>query len=58
MQKMVWEKSTVKIAKELGVSDVAIAKFCKIHNINKPPRGYWAKMAGNEGLEPSLDHAK
>lgn len=50
MQKMVWEKSTVKISKELGVSDVAIAKFCKTHNINKPPRGYWAKVASLENM--------
>jgi hypothetical protein len=45
MAKLVWEKSTVTLARELGVSDVAIAKFCKKHNINKPERGYWAKQA-------------
>lgn len=44
MTKLVWEKSTVVLAKELGVSDVAIAKFCKKHNIPKPERGYWAKQ--------------
>lgn len=44
MQKLVWEKSTIVLAKELGVSDVAIAKFCKKHNITKPQRGYWAKQ--------------
>lgn len=44
MQKLVWEKSALVLAKELGVSDVSIGKFCKKHNINKPPRGYWAKQ--------------
>jgi len=25
------------------VSDVALAKYCKRRNINKPDRGYWMK---------------
>jgi hypothetical protein len=45
MKTMVWQIPTNQIAKKLGVSDVAIAKFCKKHNIQKPPRGYWAKQA-------------
>lgn len=45
MQKLVWEKPTQQLSKDLGVSDVAIGKFCKKHNISKPPRGYWAKKA-------------
>ena len=43
MAKVVFEKPTQKLAKELGVSDVAVGKFCKKHNIKKPERGYWAK---------------
>ena len=43
MAKLVFEKPTQKLAKELGVSDVAVGKFCKKHNIKKPERGYWAK---------------
>lgn len=43
MAKLVWEKSSVKLAHELGVSDKAIEKYCKKHNISKPPRGYWMK---------------
>lgn len=42
--KMVWEKPTETIAKELGVSGVAIGKWCKLYGIAKPPRGYWAKL--------------
>lgn len=48
---MLWEKPTSSIAKELGVSDTAIKKFCRKHNINKPPRGYWAKQS------PPLDRS-
>lgn len=44
MSVLVFEKPTQHLAKELGVSDVAIGKFCKKHNIAKPPRGYWAKQ--------------
>ena len=43
LEKMVWERSTTTIAKELGVSDNAVAKQCKKLGISKPPRGYWAK---------------
>lgn len=41
---MVMQKPTSQIAIELGVSDVAIGKFCKKHNIPKPERGYWTKQ--------------
>jgi very-short-patch-repair endonuclease len=43
LQIELWLKSTVKIAKELGVSDKAVEKFCKKSGLTKPPRGYWAK---------------
>jgi ribosomal protein L44E len=43
LEKMIWEKSTVKIAKDYGVSDNAVAKWCKNYGISKPPRGYWMK---------------
>ena len=31
------------LAKELGVSDSAIAKRCRIRGISQPGRGYWSK---------------
>lgn len=40
---MIWETPTTHIAKKYGVSDNAVAKWCKNYNISKPPRGYWAK---------------
>ncbi len=41
LQKLLWEMPTIKIAKQLGVSDVAISKCAKKYGISKPPRGYW-----------------
>jgi len=45
---LVWSKPTTEVAKDLGVSDSAIGKRCKKLNIEKPPRGYWAKVAANK----------
>jgi hypothetical protein len=39
---------TSKLCKELGVSDVAIGKRCKLLGIDKPPRGYWQKLNGRK----------
>jgi hypothetical protein len=41
----VWEKPTTQIAKDFGVSDKAIEKWCKTYGIEKPARGYWVKKA-------------
>ncbi|RAM48904.1 MAG: hypothetical protein C6Y22_25155 [Hapalosiphonaceae cyanobacterium JJU2] len=43
LQKLVWEKPTTQIAKDFGVSDKAVEKWCKVYGIEKPPRGYWIK---------------
>lgn len=48
---LVWEKPTVQIAKEIGVSDVAVAKACKRHEIPKPPVGYWAMLQHGKTVE-------
>ncbi len=55
-QQMVWEMSATHIAREYGVSDKAIEKFCKKHQIQKPGRGYWAKLyAGKTLIEQHLE---
>lgn len=46
MSNLVWEKPATQLSKELGISDVAIAKFCKNHDIDKPSRGHWTKKIG------------
>ena len=43
LYKLVWSKPVVKIAKDFGISDVAVGKICKKMNIPKPGLGYWAK---------------
>ncbi len=39
----VWHTPMQQLAKELGVSEVGLAKTCRRHRIPVPPRGYWAK---------------
>jgi hypothetical protein len=43
LKDMVWNEPTCVVAQKLGVTDSGIGKYCKTHNIPKPPRGYWAK---------------
>jgi len=52
LEKLVWEMSTVQLAKQLGVSSKAIEKRCKKHGIEKPPRGYWAKTKSKNKKYP------
>lgn len=52
---LVWEKPTSEVAKELGLSDVAIGKLCTKLQVPKPPRGYWARIqAGKRLRQPVL----
>jgi Zn finger protein HypA/HybF involved in hydrogenase expression len=44
LAKMLWEKPTIKIAKELGVSDNAVKKRAEKYGLTKPGPGYWAKV--------------
>jgi len=41
LKKLVWEKPKIEIAKQYGVSDVTIGKYCRKWNIKTPHRGYW-----------------
>jgi len=41
----VWSTPMLQLAKEIGVSDVAIGKACRRAGIPLPGRGYWAKDA-------------
>lgn len=46
----VWAEPTQRVAQRYGVSDVAIAKACRLLDIPKPPRGYWARKAAGHKL--------
>lgn len=48
LHRLVWQYPTLKLAEYFGVSDVALAKWCKQYGIDKPPRGYWAKKRAAE----------
>lgn len=49
--RLVWSKPTVKVARELGVSDKAVEKRCKRLDVPKPPVGFWAKYEAGYLIE-------
>ena len=59
LHETIWSKPCVKLAAELGISDVGLSKTCRRMGIPRPPRGYWARVeAGDkpkrEPLPPAL----
>lgn len=55
----IWEIPAIKLALELGISDVALGKICKKLDIPKPPPGYWSRVQfGYKISIPSLPPAK
>ena len=48
---MVWNKPVTKVAEDLGISDVALHKICRKHQIPVPPRGHWAKLAAGKPVK-------
>ncbi|MEE4538137.1 MAG: hypothetical protein V2J51_06570 [Erythrobacter sp.] len=46
-----WSKPMIHLAEEFGVSDVALHKICRKHNIPNPPLGGWAKKAAGKAVE-------
>ena len=48
LYELVWSRPVSELAKEFGISDVALAKRCKAINIPLPPRGYWARVAAGQ----------
>jgi hypothetical protein len=48
----VWTMPVRDIAKEYGVSDVAIGKTCRKLLIPLTGKGYWAKKAANQPVRP------
>jgi transposase-like protein len=47
----VWKLPLRVLAREYGVSDVALAKACRRLHVPLPGRGYWAKKAANKLVE-------
>jgi hypothetical protein len=48
----VWDKPVRIVAKEFGISDVALAKTCKKLFIPLPGRGYWARRTAGKSVGP------
>lgn len=46
LKALLWSKPATQVAKDLGVSSVAVKKWCIRRGIETPPRGYWAKVEG------------
>jgi len=51
LYEQVWAKPMRELAKEHGISDVALAKICKKLDIPRPGRGYWARKAAGKRVK-------
>ena len=47
----VWSTPMTKLAKEYGISDVALAKVCKKLNVPYPWRGYWRRKETGKAVK-------
>lgn len=54
LYELVWSKPMSKLARELSVSDRAIAKACERVEIPTPGLGYWAKLQHGKMVKRSL----
>ena len=50
LYRLVWAKPVTEIAKELGISNVGLAKICTRLSVPRPPRGYWQKLEFGKAL--------
>lgn len=48
LYELVWSKPVTEVAKEIGLSDVAVAKRCRQVQVPVPPRGYWARVSAGQ----------
>jgi hypothetical protein len=55
----VWTRPTCDVARDYGISDVALAKICKKLSVPKPGPGYWRrKECGYKVARPPLPEVK
>jgi len=48
----VWETPVLKLAQEIGISDVALSKACRKAGLSLPSRGHWAKPVSKRPGKP------
>lgn len=53
----VWTTPILKLAREIGISDVALAKACRKASIPLPARGHWAIPEARRPSKPKLPKA-
>ncbi|MDR6790758.1 hypothetical protein J2Y58_004141 [Sphingomonas sp. BE138] len=59
LYELVWSKPMTHLAKEFALSDVALHKICRKHDVPNPPLGWWAKKAAGQKLKQTpLPRAK
>jgi hypothetical protein len=59
LYRKVWSTPAIRLAKEFGISDVALNKTCKRMGVPRPERGHWARIAaGQKPIRPPLPPAK
>jgi len=49
----IWSEPASKLAPQLGLSDVGLAKTCKRLGIPRPERGYWNRLAAGHPVKKS-----
>jgi hypothetical protein len=55
LYELTWSKPMSELAKDFGISDVALAKRCERLGIPVPGRGYWARVdSGQNPYRPKL----
>ena len=55
LYELAWSKPLRELAKDFGISEVALAKRCRWLAIPVPGRGYWARVdAGQQPYRPQL----
>lgn len=50
LYELAWSKPMAQLAKDFGISDVALAKRYRAVDVPVPPRGWWAKKAAGNDL--------
>lgn len=50
--RQIWVRPATQVAQDYGISNVALKKICRRHQIPVPGRGYWARRAVGKRVDP------
>jgi hypothetical protein len=51
---LVWSEPMQRLAKQIGISDVAVAKHCRKLGVPVPERGYWNKLQAGKPVTKAV----